>query len=118
MPCFHYMYVDVHACFTLVVDSDDSPTPQSDNYNVGVYIARYTYTPSEMSPNQNFDLELPLTAGDYLYVYGDMDEDGYYHGQLMTGQSGMIPSNFIEKVEDEGVFRLLPVSDPAVYGLM
>ena len=55
-----------------------------------------------MSPNQNFDLELPLTAGDYLYVYGDMDEDGYYHGQLMSGESGMIPSNFIEKVADDG----------------
>lgn len=54
-----------------------------------------------MSPNPNFDLELPLTAGDYLYVYGDMDDDGYYHGQLMSGQSGMIPSNFIEKVADD-----------------
>ena len=87
------------------LDSDDSPTPQSDNYKVGVYIAKYSYSPSEMSPNQNFDLELPLTAGDYLYVYGDMDEDGYYHGQLMTGQSGMVPSNFIERVsEDDGGF--------------
>jgi hypothetical protein len=54
-----------------------------------------------MSPNQNFDLELPLTAGDYLYVYGDMDDDGYYHGQLMSGESGMVPSNFIEKVTDD-----------------
>lgn len=94
---------DVHACFILTPDSDDSPTPQSD-YKVGVYIAKYSYNPSEMSPNPNFDLELPLTAGDYLYVYGDMDEDGYYHGQLMSGQSGMVPSNFIEKVtEDEGM---------------
>lgn len=57
-----------------------------------------------MSPNPNYDLELPLMAGDYLYVYGDMDEDGFYHAQLMSGQSGMVPSNFIEKVtDDEGV---------------
>lgn len=54
-----------------------------------------------MSPNQNSDLELPLTAGDYLYVYGNMDNDGFYHGQLMSGESGMIPSNFIERVMDE-----------------
>lgn len=82
-------------------DSDGSHTPLSDNYKVGVYIAKFSYNPSEMSPNPNFDLELPLTAGDYLYVYGDMDDDGYYHGQLMSGQSGMIPSNFIEKVADD-----------------
>lgn len=68
---------------------------------MGVYIAKYSYNPPEMSPNQNFDLELPLAAGDYLYVYGDMDDDGYYHAQLMTGESGMVPSNFIEKVTDD-----------------
>jgi len=84
------------------VDSDEGTTPQSDNYKVGVYIAKYSYDPSEMSPNQNFDLELPLTAGDYLYVYGDMDEDGFYHGQLESGESGMVPSNFIERVYDDG----------------
>ena len=59
-----------------------------------------------MSPNQNYDLELPLTAGDYLYVYGEMDDDGFYHGQLLTGQSGMIPSNFIEMVD--GMYELQP----------
>ena len=80
---------------------------------MGVYIAKYSYNPSEMSPNQNFDLELPLTAGDYLYVYGDMDEDGYYHGQLMSGQSGMVPSNFIEKVtDDEGEPNGIKIGSP------
>ena len=54
-----------------------------------------------MSPNENYDLELLLTAGDYLYVYGEMDSDGYYHGQLLTGESGMVPSNFIDRVVDE-----------------
>lgn len=78
-----------------------SATPQSESGKVGIYIAKYTYNPSEMSPNSNFDLELPLTAGDYLYVYGEMDDDGFYHAQLMSGESGMVPSNFIERVMDE-----------------
>ena len=69
---------------------------------MGIYLAKYTYVPADMSPNENHDLELPLTAGDYLYVYGEMDSDGFYHGQLLSsGQSGMVPSNFIEKVMDE-----------------
>ncbi len=83
------------------LDSDGTHTPQSENDKVGIYIAKYSYNPSEMSPNPTFDLELPLTAGDYLCVYGDMDDDGFYHGQLMTGESGMVPSNFIERVVDE-----------------
>ena len=71
--------------------------------NVAIFIARFTYKPSEMSPNPNFDLELPLTAGDYLYVYGSMDDDGFFHGQLMNGENGLVPSNFIERVMDDGV---------------
>ena len=66
-----------------------------------IYIAKYSYNPVDMSPNQNFDLELQLTAGDYLYIYGEMDDDGFYHGQLLSGESGMVPSNFIERVMDE-----------------
>ncbi len=40
-------------------------------------------------------------AGDYLYVFGEMDNDGFYHGQLLSGKSGMVPSNFIDRVMDE-----------------
>ncbi len=35
-------------------------------------------------------------------MLGDMDEDGFYHGQLLSGESGLVPSNFIERVLDEG----------------
>ena len=45
--------------------------------------------------------ELTITAGDYLYVFGEMDDDGFYFAQLMNGENGMVPSNFVEKV-DEG----------------
>ena len=44
--------------------------------------------------------ELSIAAGDYLYVFGDMDADGFYLTQLVTGESGLVPSNFVEKVAD------------------
>ena len=75
---------------------DENVTPK-----VSIFIARFTYKPAEMSPNPNYDQELFVSAGDYLYVYGDIDEDGFYHGQLPSGQVGLIPSNFIERVMDE-----------------
>lgn len=40
-----------------------------------------SYNPFD-GPNENPEAELPLTAGKYLYVYGDMDEDGFYEGVL------------------------------------
>ena len=44
--------------------------------------------------------ELAITVGDYLYVMGDMDADGFYYSQLPSGEAGLVPSNFVEKVED------------------
>lgn len=43
-----------------------------------------SYNPFD-GPNENPEAELPLTAGKYLYVYGDMDEDGFYEGLLERG---------------------------------
>ena len=39
-----------------------------------VFVAKYSYDPQEFSPNENPDSELILNAGDYIFVYGDMDE--------------------------------------------
>ncbi|XP_072909688.1 RIMS-binding protein 2-like isoform X5 [Hemitrygon akajei] len=72
-----------------------------------VFIARYSYNPFE-GPNENPEAELPLTAGEYIYVYGDMDEDGFYEGELMDGRRGLVPSNFIERVSDEDMLTLHP----------
>lgn len=70
-----------------------------------VFIVKYSYNPSEMSPNPNHEAELTLVAGDYIYVFGEMDGDGFYHAQLTTGEEGLVPSNFIELVEQgEGTF--------------
>ncbi|GFR85356.1 RIMS-binding protein 2 [Elysia marginata] len=41
---------------------------------IQVYIAKYNYDPFTLSPNENPEMELPLTAGDYVLVVGDMDE--------------------------------------------
>lgn len=44
------------------------------------FVSPSSYNPFD-GPNENPEAELPLTAGKYLYVYGDMDEDGFYEGQ-------------------------------------
>ncbi|KAK1328229.1 hypothetical protein QTO34_011796 [Cnephaeus nilssonii] len=59
-----------------------------------------TATTPSTGPNENPEAELPLTAGKYLYVYGDMDEDGFYEGELLGGQRGLVPSNFVDLVQD------------------
>uniref|UniRef100_H2XSE4 SH3 domain-containing protein n=3 Tax=Ciona intestinalis TaxID=7719 RepID=H2XSE4_CIOIN len=72
-----------------------------------VFIAKYTYNPQE-GPNEHPEAELPLVAGDYVYVCGEIDEDGFFEGELMSGQRGLVPSNFLEPVPDD---RLLPHCD-------
>jgi len=39
-----------------------------------VFVARYSYDPVLYSPNDNPEAELRLSAGDYLFIYGDVDE--------------------------------------------
>uniref|UniRef100_A0A8C5Q547 RIMS-binding protein 2 n=1 Tax=Leptobrachium leishanense TaxID=445787 RepID=A0A8C5Q547_9ANUR len=67
---------------------------------VHLCIARYSYNPFD-GPNENPEAELPLVAGKYLYVYGDMDEDGFYEGELLDGQRGLVPSNFVDFVQND-----------------
>ncbi|XP_051923945.1 RIMS-binding protein 2 isoform X4 [Hippocampus zosterae] len=67
---------------------------------VRLCIARYSYNPYD-GPNEHPEAELPLVAGKYLYVYGTMDEDGFYEGELLDGQRGLVPSNFVDFLEEE-----------------
>lgn len=39
----------------------------------------FSYNPYD-GPNEHPEAELPLVAGKYLYIYGTMDEDGFYEG--------------------------------------
>lgn len=41
---------------------------------LSIFIAKYNYDPMLFSPNENPEMELAFQAGDYLYVYGDIDE--------------------------------------------
>ena len=43
-----------------------------------VYVAKYSYDPEQYSPNENPDAELTLNAGDYIFVYGDIDEVDFF----------------------------------------
>uniref|UniRef100_A0A667IT54 TSPO associated protein 1 n=1 Tax=Lynx canadensis TaxID=61383 RepID=A0A667IT54_LYNCA len=74
---------------------------------IQVFLARYSYNPFE-GPNENPEAELPLTAGEYIYIYGNMDEDGFFEGELMDGRRGLVPSNFVERVSDDDLLTSLP----------
>nr|KAF6271136.1 RIMS binding protein 2 [Myotis myotis] len=83
------------------MDNERNANPPKQRYSGKVHlcVARYSYNPFD-GPNENPEAELPLTAGKYLYVYGDMDEDGFYEGELLGGQRGLVPSNFVDLVQD------------------
>ncbi|XP_064128113.1 RIMS-binding protein 2 isoform X2 [Loxodonta africana] len=83
------------------MDNEQNSNTSKQRYSGKVHlcVARYSYNPFD-GPNENPEAELPLTAGKYLYVYGDMDEDGFYEGELLDGQRGLVPSNFVDFVQD------------------
>uniref|UniRef100_A0A8C4TEB3 RIMS binding protein 2 n=1 Tax=Erpetoichthys calabaricus TaxID=27687 RepID=A0A8C4TEB3_ERPCA len=67
-------------------------------------VALYDYDPRESSPNVDVEAELTFCAGDILTVFGEIDEDGFYYGEI-NGHKGLVPSNFLEEVpEDVEVF--------------
>lgn len=100
-----------------------------------------SYNPYD-GPNENPEAELPLVAGKYLYVYGNMDDDGFYQGEaeggglggapgrpdsfwgllcptgeLLDGQRGLVPSNFVEFVQDKEKAMVPPEEGGAEPGL-
>ncbi|XP_049625153.1 RIMS-binding protein 2 isoform X5 [Suncus etruscus] len=83
------------------MEHDENSTAPRQRYSgkTRLCVARYSYNPFD-GPNENPEAELPLVAGKYLYVYGDMDEDGFYEGELLDGQRGLVPSNFVDFVQD------------------
>ena len=77
-------------------------------------VYRYTYDPFSQSPNDNPEAEIALAAGDYVLVWGNMDEDGFFDGELLDGRRGLIPSNFIQRLQGED---LVEFHRAAVLGL-
>lgn len=70
-----------------------------------VFIARYNYDPFKQSPNDNPESELTLIAGDFVLIFGEMDEDGFFFGEVLDGRRGLVPSNFVEKLTGEDLFE-------------
>ena len=66
-----------------------------------VYLARYSYDPFQHSPNDTPEAELAINAGDYILVWSDPDEDGFFDGEILDGRKGLVPSNFVERLEGE-----------------
>uniref|UniRef100_A0A1A8M149 SH3 domain-containing protein n=1 Tax=Nothobranchius pienaari TaxID=704102 RepID=A0A1A8M149_9TELE len=62
-------------------------------------VAIFDYDPRESSPNTDIEAELTFSAGDIIHVFGDMDEDGFFYGDL-NGHRGLVPSNFLQPVPD------------------
>lgn len=66
---------------------------------------RYTYEPFAQSTNDCPESELPILAGDYVLVWGEMDEDGYLEAELLDGRRGLVPSNYITKLVGEDLME-------------
>ncbi|CAM9703793.1 unnamed protein product [Rangifer tarandus platyrhynchus] len=76
-----------------------------------IFLARYSYNPFE-GPNEHPEIELPLTPGAHVYVFGDMDKDGFYEGELEDGRRGLVPSNLVEQIPDGDIRGCLPSESP------
>ncbi|XP_062855459.1 RIMS-binding protein 2 isoform X1 [Trichomycterus rosablanca] len=94
---------EVRPIFTAAMERELNLSPRAKpryTNKVRLCVARYNYNPYD-GPNDHPEAELPLVAGKYLYVYGTMDEDGFYEGELLDGNQGLVPSNFVEFVLDD-----------------
>lgn len=58
-------------------------------------IALYDYDPQSLSPNMDADAELAFKTGQIITVYDNMDEDGFFMGEI-NGKRGLVPSNFLQ----------------------
>lgn len=52
-------------------------------------------------------MELAFQTGNEIYVYGDLDDDGFYMGEL-NGVRGLVPSNFLTEAPDQPSQGQLP----------
>ena len=48
-----------------------------------------------------FQVELTFRSGATLYVFGNMDEDGFFYGEH-NGKRGLVPSNFLKEAPPPG----------------
>ncbi|KAJ8910498.1 hypothetical protein NQ315_012345 [Exocentrus adspersus] len=70
------------------------------NMPVKRMVALYDYDPQELSPNVDAEVELSFSTGQIINVYGEMDDDGFYMGEI-EGVRGLVPSNFLTEATDQ-----------------
>lgn len=58
-------------------------------------------------------MELSFKTGEVILVYGEMDEDGFFMGEL-DGVRGLVPSNFLTEAPDQYNNTPGPVSAGAI----
>uniref|UniRef100_A0A8R1I092 SH3 domain-containing protein n=1 Tax=Caenorhabditis japonica TaxID=281687 RepID=A0A8R1I092_CAEJA len=59
-------------------------------------VAKFDYDSRQLSPNVDAEqVELSFRQGDIITVLGEMDDDGFYMGEL-NGVRGLVPSNFLQ----------------------
>ncbi|KAL5264795.1 hypothetical protein ACHWQZ_G005757 [Mnemiopsis leidyi] len=78
---------------------EEEEEDEEDIGEIQVALVLYSYDPTHMSPNDYPEDELTLTSGDFIYIFGDPDADGFFTAELMSGERGLVPSNFIQSVE-------------------
>ena len=77
--------------------------------DVRLFAVLYDYDPETMSPNDEFDEELPLKEGMVIKVIGPVADDGFYEAEH-NGRRGLVPSNFVEELSPETVSEFTDVS--------
>lgn len=90
------------------------PTDQTPKLTV--FVTRFAYIPAKHSPNDIHDQELELKKGEFVIVYGDMDDDGFYEAESLDGRRGLIPSNYVERLPPEELvdFHASYPNNPAI----
>ncbi|XP_011480680.1 RIMS-binding protein 2 isoform X1 [Oryzias latipes] len=83
-----------HTGMSLTPDLSDTVS-MPDDVVVRRMIALFDYDPWESSPNMDSEAELGFHCGEIIYVLGEMDQDGFYYGDL-HGRRGLVPSNFLQ----------------------
>ena len=79
--------------------NDDGLDITEDSRQFRIFIALYSYDPITMSPNkENACDELAFKKDQFIKIVGEIDEDGFYFGEL-NGRSGYVPSNMVAEVD-------------------
>ena len=104
--CYH-LYVAKHAYDpSLNNDSNDSlsssPAKSADRSGAD----------SALSATERIS-DISVNPGDYVFVSGDLTEEGFYEGHLLDGRAGLIPSNVLEPLYEFDIYGFVIASEPA-----